>query len=527
MGRADGKGMKPVRFGEYELHGRVSHGGMAEVFRATTSGAAGFERTVAIKVLLPTIAMDDGFVTMLIDEAKIAGLLTHANIAQIFDLGKVDDRYYIVQEFVNGKDLRAMQKAMALDGRAFDVKQSSHIAIKVCEALEYAHTKCDPNGNPVELVHRDISPQNIMVSREGEIKLVDFGIAKAEGRSTRTLAGLVKGKFAYMSPEQLRGLPVDRRSDVFACGIVLWELLTGKALFRRSSEFETLKRARSAEIEPPSKYNNSVSKELDAAVLKALTRHVDDRFQTAIDFRDALWSAMRAEKGFYARADLATWMRDNFPEEQPFGEDHPIHDDNTLPSDVTTMRDLSDGPNTTDEMDVTFFDPTIGQQMEAAASPASLSADTSINTLDFSITGEPVSLFNITIPPEDVGTAPPHRRTAPMPSTSAPAAIHARETEIKNAVFPAPLAQNSSGDYRTTEHDIPTPLGSGAFEPGESAMALIEDAKSETNLHFEGTAQVDWKKRDAKFTYLNTWTLAAAVVFVIAGATSLTLVLFS
>jgi serine/threonine-protein kinase len=297
-----------VNFGKYQLLDRISYGGMAEVFRATTSGAAGFERTVAIKLLLPNVAMDQEFITMLIDEAKIAGQLSHANIAQIFDLGMAEGRYYIVQEYVPGYDLRALLKFLGKTGRRLSIAQACHIILKVCEGLEYAHNKRDPQGEPLNLVHRDVSPQNVLVSYEGEVKLIDFGIAKAEGRSTRTLAGLVKGKFAYMSPEQIRGLPVDRRSDVFATGIVLHELLTSKPLFRRKSEFETLKRARSGVIDPPSALNPEVPAALDEIVLRSLARHVEDRYQSAVDLRDALWEFSRGSGHFYSRNELAAWM---------------------------------------------------------------------------------------------------------------------------------------------------------------------------------------------------------------------------
>ena len=303
---------QPIAFGKYTLLERISHGGMAEVFRARTLGEAGFERIVAIKLLLPQVASDSEFVTMLIDEAKIAGQLSHANIAQIFDLGQIDGRYFIVQEYVPGRDVRAILKHMADQGQRLSLALSCHLLLKVCEGLDYAHNKRDAAGNALNLVHRDISPQNVIVSNEGEVKLIDFGIVKAEGRATRTLAGLVKGKFAYMSPEQIRGLPVDRRSDVFACGILLHELLTGRPLFRRPTEFETLKRARSGQIDPPSAQNPEVPEGLDRVVLKALTRHVDDRYQSAIELRDALWSFVRQAGCFYSRSELAGWMRDTF-----------------------------------------------------------------------------------------------------------------------------------------------------------------------------------------------------------------------
>ncbi|HTE52331.1 MAG TPA: protein kinase [Kofleriaceae bacterium] len=303
---------QPIAFGKYTLLERISHGGMAEVFRAKTQGTAGFERVVAIKVLLPQVANDSDFVTMLIDEAKIAGQLSHANIAQIFDLGQVEGRYFIVQEYVPGRDLRAIFNHLEDHHGRLSPAQACHVILKICEALDYAHNKRDGAGQPLNLVHRDISPQNVIVSHEGEVKLIDFGIVKAEGRATRTLAGLVKGKFAYMSPEQIRGLPVDRRSDVFACGIILHELLTGQPLFKRGSEFETLQRARSGAITPPSQINPSVPATLDQVVLRALARHVDDRYQSAAALRDDLWDVVRANQLYHSRDQLGAWMLETF-----------------------------------------------------------------------------------------------------------------------------------------------------------------------------------------------------------------------
>ena len=305
--------MEPKKFGNYTLLERVSHGGMAEVFRAKSFGEAGFEREVALKLLLPSMASDKEFVDMLIDEAKIAGQLNHANIAQIFDLGAVDGRYYIVQEFVQGQDLRAVLKRKSATKTKLKISTACHIAIKVCEGLHYAHNKQDHFGKRLNLVHRDISPHNILISNEGEVKIIDFGIAKADGRSTQTMAGLVKGKFAYMSPEQIRGLPVDHRSDVFATGILLHEMLTSRPLFQAGTEFETLKRARAAHADPPSTINPEVPPQLDAIALKALARHVDDRYQSARELRDELWAFARANNAFAGHEQL-TSMNPNAPQ---------------------------------------------------------------------------------------------------------------------------------------------------------------------------------------------------------------------
>lgn len=269
---------KPIPFGKYVLLERINVGGMAEVFKAKAFGVEGFERLVAVKRILPSIAEDQEFITMFIDEAKISVQLTHANIAQIFDLGKVGESYFIAMEFVHGKDLRAIFDRARKRGETTPVPMSCYIAMKICEGLDYAHNKKDPAGRDLNLVHRDVSPQNCLISYDGETKLIDFGIAKAAGKAGRTQAGILKGKFGYMSPEQVRGLPLDRRSDIFAVGIVLYELLTGERLFVGESDFSTLEKVRNVEIMPPSTYNRRIPEELEQIVLKALAKDVDDRY---------------------------------------------------------------------------------------------------------------------------------------------------------------------------------------------------------------------------------------------------------
>jgi serine/threonine protein kinase len=316
---------KPIQFGKYWLLDRVNVGGMAEVWKAKAFGVEGFERLLAVKRILPNIAEDEEFITMFIDEAKIAVQLNHANIAQIFDLGKVDDSYFIALEFVHGKDLRGIfdrvkQKPPAApassDGSpAMPIAQAAFIVMKACEGLDYAHNKKDAQGRELHLVHRDVSPQNILISYEGEVKLIDFGIAKAQGKASKTQQGILKGKFGYMSPEQVRGLPLDRRSDIFSLGIVLYELLTGERLFVGESDFSTLEKVRNVEILPPSTYNRRISEELERIVMKALAKDVDDRYQNAIDLHDDLQAFMYTAGEFYSRKDLAAWMKKVFASE--------------------------------------------------------------------------------------------------------------------------------------------------------------------------------------------------------------------
>ena len=306
---------KPIPFGKYYLLERVNVGGMAEVFKAKTYGVEGFERLLAVKRILPNIAEDEEFITMFIDEAKIAVQLNHANIAQIFDLGKVDESYFIALEYVHGKDLRAMFDRCRALTETMPISQACFIIMKICEGLDYAHNKRDSTGREMHLVHRDVSPQNILISYEGEVKLVDFGIAKAAGKASKTEAGILKGKFGYMSPEQVRGLPLDRRSDIFSVAIVLYELLTGERLFLGESDFSTLEKVRNVEILPPSTYNRKVAEELEQIVLKGLAKDVEDRYQNAIDLHDDLQAYMYTSGEFYSRKDLAGWMKPTWARE--------------------------------------------------------------------------------------------------------------------------------------------------------------------------------------------------------------------
>lgn len=306
---------KPVPFGKYYLLDRISVGGMAEVFKAKAFGVEGFERLLAVKRILPSIAEDEEFITMFIDEAKIAVQLTHANIAQIFDLGKVGDSYFIAMEYIEGKDLRAIFDRMRKKGQTIPFPMAVYITMKICEGLDYAHNKKDSAGRDLNLVHRDVSPQNVLTSFDGQVKVIDFGIAKAAGKAGKTQAGILKGKFGYMSPEQVRGKPLDRRSDIFAVGICLWEMITGERLFIGESDFSTLEKVRNVDIVPPSSFNKRIPQELEKIVLKALGKEVEERYQSAIDLHDDLQSWMYTSGSFFSRKDLAAFQQEVFRED--------------------------------------------------------------------------------------------------------------------------------------------------------------------------------------------------------------------
>ena len=304
----------PIQFGKYYLLDRVAVGGMAEVYRAKTFFLEGSERIVALKRMLPMVSADKELVSMFIDEAKLAIQLKHPNICQVFDWGKVEDSYYLAMEYVSGCDLRAVFqrcRQQNIDGLStMPMAQACFVVMKLCEGLDYAHNKKDPLGQDLGLVHRDVSPPNIMLSYEGEVKLIDFGIAKVHTeRQAQTEAGVLKGKFAYMSPEQVRGEVLDRRSDIFSVGIVLYELLTGERLFPVDNELSSLEKIRNVEILPPSSYNRRIPEELERIVMRALSREPAERYQTAMELHGELQQFMYTAGEFYSRKELSAWLK--------------------------------------------------------------------------------------------------------------------------------------------------------------------------------------------------------------------------
>ena len=311
-------------FGKYFLLERINVGGMAEVYKAKTVGVEGFEKIVAIKRILPSVAEDEEFIKMFVDEAKITSQLSHANLAQTFDLGKIDDTFYIAMEYVPGRDLRAVFERVKRRGERVPWQLSSWVMGRVCEGLDYAHRKRDTSGRELHIVHRDVSPQNIILSFEGEVKLIDFGIAKAANKITRTQAGILKGKFGYMSPEQVRGLPLDGRSDIFAAGVVLYELCTGERLFTGSSDFSVLEKVQQARVTPPSQVEPSLPLKLERIILKALAREPEDRYLHAAELAAELTRfLLETQARPVTRDDLSAFMKATFPEDERRAVDAP------------------------------------------------------------------------------------------------------------------------------------------------------------------------------------------------------------
>jgi serine/threonine protein kinase len=274
-------------FGPYLVYEQLGVGGMATVHRAETTGIAGFRRPVALKRMLPHVAANDDLVRSFVREARLASHLRHANVAQTYDLGKVGDIYFIAMELVLGRTLRDILRLCSKTGERIPIPIALNILNQVCDALDYAHNLTDDSGQDLGIIHRDVSPSNVIVAEGGVVKLIDFGIAKASAAGMQTMSGTIKGKFGYMAPEYLAG-KIDARADLFALGVIAHELLTGRPLFQGRDDMDTLFRVKQMTIESPRKWNPEIPDEIDSIVMTALDRDPDARWQRAAAMRVAL-----------------------------------------------------------------------------------------------------------------------------------------------------------------------------------------------------------------------------------------------
>jgi hypothetical protein len=296
----------PIPFGRYQLVERLAVGGMAELFKARVVGAHGFQKPVVIKKILPHLAADPSFVAMFIDEAKITARLDHPKIAQVLELGTIEEQLYIAMEYVDGPDVLALLRACAHRKQVLPAHIAVHIAHEVLDALDYAHRARDDDGSPLGIVHRDISPSNVLISRRGDVKLADFGIAHAVERQQKTQAGTLKGKYGYMSPEQVVGGDLTGRSDLFSVAIVLAEMLMGRRLFTAPNDLDVLLMVRDVRLDRLDKYGGHIPASLREVMTRAFAREPKDRYATAGEFRDALSNWLFDQRVRVSPADLAT-----------------------------------------------------------------------------------------------------------------------------------------------------------------------------------------------------------------------------
>ncbi|MCX5747241.1 MAG: serine/threonine-protein kinase [Proteobacteria bacterium] len=331
----------------YTITERLDHGGMAEVFRGVAESMEGFKKNVAIKRILPNLTKNQKFVSMFLDEARLSLFLQHANIVQVFDISKTpDNAYFLVMEFVDGCNLKGLIERQKQKGKKIDTAHVIYLMIECCKALQYAHSLENPETNePLGIVHRDISPPNILLSKNGEVKLVDFGLAKANSQIESTDPGVVKGKFSYLSPEAASGQVVDHRADIFAVGIILWELFTTRRLFFGETDYQTVELVRQARVPSIAQLNPEIEPELEGVVRKALAREPDDRYQSAADLGDALAQYLFSRRMKVTARDIQGLVRDAQVEMMRKRSVEPKQSliDNLIVDEMQKMTSLVDG----------------------------------------------------------------------------------------------------------------------------------------------------------------------------------------
>jgi serine/threonine protein kinase len=365
------------KLGPYELVAELGRGGMATLFLARRVGPAGFSRPVAIKIIHREHQNDRGFLEMFLDEARLSARVQHPNVVHVEELGEDAGIPYLVMEYVDGVTLVDVMRALHKSGRSMPIEIAVAIAAQIADGLHAAHESTDDHGRPLGLVHRDVSPHNILLSSRGYVKLIDFGIARARGRLTTTALGEVKGKTAYLTPEQIAGEPTDRRGDVFALGIVLWEMLAMQRLFYAQSEAATLMRVREARADSPRTHRPEISEALEHVVMVALARAPADRFQTAYAFRRALLGACK-EALFVEPAQLAPLVRDaarDALERRTAGVPEELREITSVgPATLTSLSDLDNRIGALTARDVPTLETLIAEARSSGDTSAELAA---------------------------------------------------------------------------------------------------------------------------------------------------------
>lgn len=509
---------------KFEILEMIAKGGMAEVYRAKTTGFSGFQKEVCVKKILPHLTEDESFVTMFINEAKLAATLNYANIVQVHDLCvSAGGEYFIVMEYVNGKDLSDVIRAAQLAGREIPPEIAVYICREISKGLYYAHNQTDPGGANLNIIHRDISPHNVLVSFMGEVKITDFGIAKASSIANKTAVGILKGKYGYMSPEQARGQPLDHRSDIFNTGIVLYELLVGERCFAGSSDFSTLNLMRNAEVTPPTKIVTAVPAEVEAMVLKALSKERKDRFQDALEFESAL-GAWAKDHGAATATELARFVRELFAQAE--------ERENGSSTGVLALSSVVGPPPSAAQ-------PSAQHQVAAPATPAASPKPPSVNddpgkealerakrraTKARSRAAEPAEAprvaearpVEVSVTPAAAPQAPEVSRTKTPPAEPAAASEPAKATPVEKpapAPEPAKAAEAAPAEKPTRK---PARLKGAAEAPPPKAAAKAKD-KAASNKRPVGRKNLRpglTQLQKMPGSGWRTWAVGAAVVTV-------------
>jgi eukaryotic-like serine/threonine-protein kinase len=420
--------VKSEIFGDYELLDRVAAGGMGEVFLARQMRGAGFERYVAIKRMLPDLSQDDELVAMFLDEARLASRLDHPNIVQIYDLGVCGRQYYLAMEFLEGRDLRRIMGRLTRQEQRLPIDIAAQIICDAAEGLHYAHELRDARGAPLNIIHRDVSPQNVFVTFHGTVKVLDFGIAKAQSRMARTRTGQMKGKVAYVSPEQAAGEPADLRGDVFALGVVLWEITIGKRLFRRDNDLLTLKAVHDCDVPRPTTLDEAYPTFLEAIVMRALARDPKARYPSCRALQDDLVQFMAASGFVDAPQKRGDWVGSLF-EDEPKTVEELLERLHELPVSVSLLDGLADAKEPAGEFESSTVTLNVEDVMvigPAGAAPAGPAAPAAA-------------------PPDAVHSVPTVPRGVPVPpATPLPRPLlEPPRTAVADSVTPDPAVARS------------------------------------------------------------------------------------
>ena len=413
----------PRRIGKYEILDLISRGGMAEIFLGRARGDAGFEKLVAVKRILPELAEEERFIKMFFDEARISAELTHSNIAQIFELNSEEELPFLALEYIQGVNLQTINRYFQNRQMAAPPSLATYIMIRICNALEYAHTRQDSHGRPRNIIHRDVSPGNILVSFEGEVKLVDFGIARATQRTSHTAVGTIKGKCAYMPPELLRKQSVDHRADIFAAGGVFYELITGAHPFRGDDDLKTLELVREARAPMPSSVEKSVPPELDHICIKALASDPGDRYASAALMEQDL--EQYQQQAHLSRTKVSAWLKKTFHKRLQKLQDVLRQQPPATPAPVASKPKPAPGvpPKARPGSENFHQAPTVvSHQSDIPTAPT--------------MPQPPARPVNLKEAPTEIKEAPTEIKEAPKEIKEAPTEIKEAPTEIKAAAEP-------------------------------------------------------------------------------------------
>lgn len=505
---------------------RIASGGMAEVYRAKASGAGGFEKELAVKRILPSYTNNDDFRRMFEYEARLSSQLTHANIVQIYDFVKAGDTYLLSMEFVDGKNLRQVVNKVKKNNFILPIELSVFIINEVCKGLEYAHSKKDSiSGKSLNVIHRDMSPQNIMLSYDGAVKIVDFGIAKAKDRVDETRSGVIKGKFGYMSPEQANGIPVDHRSDIFSTGIILFELLTGKRLFATDNDLATLKLIQECVIPSPVRINPKIPVELEKILLKALTKDLKLRYQSAGSFHRNLQEFLNKNYSTLTQNDVANVLGKVFAneisaEKKRFEAIHrqsiPFSQQNEAkasPEDLGEIEDALDEEVTKSEYEsdtaVTFgeevsqkVDKTTEDRQSTVAATKKVAAEKTEISVDHA---------DATLAQGDPTFAEPKSFDKTEIKTPTPVAVEEKAESIKVAETPVEEKKSEKSieleDGDTSPEAMPV-LNQDTVVTGSEVDDILDDVTGETNVTEPPVDEITEKptrRRDRSISLMNSY----------------------